>query len=118
MVWSSPGVNPKPRFGLILYSTDRRIYSGGFTEFTREVISALGYLPLWGSSKFYLRVRSLPGITLIPVGGSFPSAAGALRNNQLSPVTQTSSVSFCCEQSMPHNIPIYRRRISSTTHHS
>jgi len=40
----------------------RRIYRVGFTEFTRKVITALGYLPLWGSSKFYFRVRRLPGI--------------------------------------------------------
>jgi len=40
----------------------RRIYRRGFTEFTREVISALGYLPVWGNSKFYLRVKSLPGV--------------------------------------------------------
>ena len=28
-----------------------RIYLGGFTDFTSDVISALGYLPLWGNSK-------------------------------------------------------------------
>jgi len=39
---------------------NRRMYRGGFTEFTREVLSALGYLPLWGNSTFYLRVGSLP----------------------------------------------------------
>jgi len=33
--------------------SSRRIYRGGFTEFTREGISALGYLPLRGNSKFY-----------------------------------------------------------------
>jgi len=26
------------------------------------VISTLGYLPLWGNSKFYFRVKSLPGV--------------------------------------------------------
>ena len=40
----------------------RRIYRGGFTDSTGGVISALGYLPLWGNSKLYLRVRSLPGV--------------------------------------------------------
>jgi len=44
----------------------RRIYRGGFTDFTREGISALGSLPLWGNSKFYLRVRSLPGVNPKP----------------------------------------------------
>ena len=48
----------------------------GFTEFTREVISAPGYLPLWGNSKFYLRVRSLPGLT---------------RNPPFSPVLETTA---------------------------
>jgi len=44
----------------------RRIHRGGFIELIREVISALGYLPLWGTSKFYLRVRSLPGVNPKP----------------------------------------------------
>ena len=30
----------------------RRSYRGGYTEFTREKIYALGSLPLWGDSKF------------------------------------------------------------------
>jgi len=41
---------------------DRRIYRRGFTELTREGISALGSLPLSGNSKFYLRRRSFPGV--------------------------------------------------------
>jgi len=39
-----------------------RMYRRGFTEFTRVVISALGNLHLWGNSKFYLRLRSLPRV--------------------------------------------------------
>jgi len=39
-----------------------RIYRGGFTDYTREEISALGSLPLWGNSKFHFRVRSVPSL--------------------------------------------------------
>jgi len=49
---------------------NRRIYRGGFTEFTREEISAMGSLPLWEDSNFCLRVRIVPsqgyGLTLNP----------------------------------------------------
>jgi len=45
----------------------------------RELIPALGYLPLWGNSKFYFRVRSLPGVNptppFSPVGGWVSSCA-------------------------------------------
>jgi len=41
---------------------NRRIYRRGFTDFTLEGIFALGSLFLWGNSKFYLRVKSLPGV--------------------------------------------------------
>jgi len=41
----------------------RQIYQRGFTDFTREEVSALGSLPL---STFYLRVRSLPGVNPKP----------------------------------------------------
>ena len=44
----------------------RRIYRGGFTQFTREGISALGSLLLWGNSTFYSRVGSLPGVNPNP----------------------------------------------------
>jgi len=44
----------------------RRIYRGGFTEFPRVIIIALGYLPLWGNSKFYIRVRGLPAVNPKP----------------------------------------------------
>jgi len=47
----------------------RRIYRRGFTEFISRVISALGYLPLWGNSKLYIRVRSLPGVSPKPAFG-------------------------------------------------
>ena len=43
-----------------------RIYRRSFTDFTRKGIFALGSLPLWGNSKIYLRVRSLPGINPRP----------------------------------------------------
>ena len=46
-----------------------RIYRGGFTEFTREGISAPGSLPLRGNSQFYLRLRSLPGVNPKPLFG-------------------------------------------------
>jgi len=48
-----------------------RIYRSGFTEFTREGISALGSLSLWGDSKFYLRVQSLPGFSRNPRSALF-----------------------------------------------
>jgi len=47
----------------------RRIYRGDFTECISGVISALGYVPLWGNSKFYWRVRSLPGVNAKPLFG-------------------------------------------------
>ena len=37
---------------------------GGFTEFISAVISALGYLPLWGNSKLQFRVQNLPRVPL------------------------------------------------------
>ena len=43
-------------------AASRRIYRRGFTDFSREGISALGSLPLWGYSKFKLRLRGLPGV--------------------------------------------------------
>ena len=48
------------------YPPTRRMYREGFTEFTREEISALGSLPLRGNSKFHLKVRSLPGVNPKP----------------------------------------------------
>jgi len=48
---------------------DRRIYRRGFTDFSREGNFALGSLPLWGNSKFYFRVKSLPGVSPKPVFG-------------------------------------------------
>ena len=42
---------------------------GGFTELISAVISALGYLPLWGNSKFEFRVMGLPGVTVKPLFG-------------------------------------------------
>ena len=47
----------------------RRIYRRDFTDFTREGIFALGSVPLWGNSKFYLRVKSLPGVSEKPPYG-------------------------------------------------
>jgi len=41
----------------------RRIYPRGFTGFSREGIFGLGSLPLLGNSKFYFRVKSLPGVS-------------------------------------------------------
>ena len=38
----------------------------GVSQFTREVISALGYLPLLGNSKFDFSVRRLPGVSPNP----------------------------------------------------
>jgi len=48
---------------------DRRIYRRGFTDFSREGIFTLGSLPLWGNSKFYLRGKSLPGVSPKPLFG-------------------------------------------------
>jgi len=39
---------------------------GGLTELARERISALPPLSLWGNTKFYLRVRSIPGVNPKP----------------------------------------------------
>jgi len=45
---------------------DRRICRRGFTDSTQKGIFALGSLPLWGNSKFYLGVRSVPGVSAEP----------------------------------------------------
>ena len=50
---------------------DPRIHRGGFTEFTRERISALGSLPLWGNSEFCSRIKSLPGVDPNPPSALF-----------------------------------------------
>ena len=49
--------------------SSRRIYRRGFTDFTREGIFTLGSLPLWGNSKFYLRIKSLPWVSPKPPFG-------------------------------------------------
>jgi len=41
----------------------RRTYRRGFADFIQAEILALGSLSLWGNSKFYLRVTSLPGVS-------------------------------------------------------
>jgi len=55
--------------GFPTYDPNRRTYRRGFTEIISAVISALGYLPLWDNSEFYLRVRSLPGVIVKPLFG-------------------------------------------------
>jgi len=40
------------------------------------VISALGYLPLWGNSRFHIRVRSLPGVSPKPPFGLILGSTG------------------------------------------
>ena len=49
----------------------RRIYRRGFTDFSREEIFALDSLPLWGNSKLYLRVKSLPWVSPKSLFGLF-----------------------------------------------
>ena len=64
--------NPQFRFIAAPIKPSRpscRIYRRDFTEFFSGVISALGYLPLWGNSRFCLRVRSLPGVSPKPPFG-------------------------------------------------
>jgi len=41
----------------------------GFPDFSREGIFVLGSLRLWGNSKFYLGVKSLPGVSPKPPFG-------------------------------------------------
>jgi len=53
---------PERVFFKYLYMS-RRIYRGGFTDFTPEGVSALGSLPLWGNSKFYLMLGVYPIFT-------------------------------------------------------
>jgi len=59
--YSTCGV-PTPSHPVSSLRTDRRICRGDFTDFSREGISALGSLPLWGTSKFHLRVKGLPSL--------------------------------------------------------
>jgi len=59
--WREEGFGPAVCEQPFIYG-NRRVYRGGFKDFTREGIHAMGSLPLWGNSKFYLRVRSVPGV--------------------------------------------------------
>ena len=57
-----PGVSPRliTRWCSPAVSQPVKYTQWGGTEFIREGISALGSLPFWGNSQFYLRVGSLP----------------------------------------------------------
>ena len=48
---------------LYLYLYLRRIYRGGFTKFTRGVMSALDYLPLRVTVSFTYELGVYPGLT-------------------------------------------------------
>ena len=65
----------------------RRIYRGGFTEFIRKGISALGSLPPWGYNTFNLRIRSLPRVNPKP-----PSALFWIRRDS-APTSRASKMS-------------------------
>jgi len=69
-----------PSHSHLFFPRFRRIYRRGFTECISAVMSALGYPPLLGNSKFDLRVRSLPRVIAEPLFDPNLDSTAQVRN--------------------------------------